>query len=72
VLGKLVEMMITSNPGLAVAGWGVVAAMIFVPQVASLVYGLFGKSIVITAKPSAAVVEAIKQNVQQPTETPKV
>ena len=61
MLGKLVEMMIQANPGLAVAGWAVVAAMIFVPQVASLVYGLFGKSIVITAKPSPAVVEAIKQ-----------
>ena len=71
MIGKLVEMMIQANPGLAVAGWAVVAAMIFIPQVASLVYGLFGKTIVITAKPSAAVIEAIKQN-QQPTETPKV
>lgn len=71
MLGKVVTWMIEQNPGLAVAGWAVLAAMIFVPQVASLVYGLFGKSIVITAKPSPAVVEAIKQ-VQQPTETPKV
>lgn len=53
------------------SGWLVLAAVLLVPQVASFVYGLIGKKIVITAKPSAAVVEAIKQ-VQQPTETPKV
>lgn len=63
MLGKIVDFLVQANPGLAVAGWGVVAAMIFVPQAATLIYGLFGKSIVITAKPSQAVLEAVKQTV---------
>lgn len=66
MLAKLVDMLIQANPGLAVAGWGVVALMVFVPSVAGFVYGLFGKNIVITAKPSAAVIEAVKQIKDEP------
>jgi hypothetical protein len=59
-------MMIQANPGLAVAGWGVVAAMVFLPKVGEFVYGLFGKQIVITPKPSPSVVQAIKEAQQTP------
>lgn len=53
------------------AGWTVVAVMLLWPAAASFIYGLIGKNIVITAKPSASLIEAAKI-IMGKNETPKV
>ncbi len=60
MLGKLLDFF-QVNGWLGLICAGTLVGMLFVPAVASFVYGLVGKQIVISPKPSASVLAAAKQ-----------
>lgn len=63
MLGKLLEFF-QVNGWIGLVCAGVLVGMLFVPTIASFVYGIVGKQIVITPKPSASVLAAAKQAIE--------
>lgn len=63
MLGKLLEFF-QVNGWIGLVCAGVLIGMLFVPAIASFVYGIVGKQIVITPKPSASVLAAAKQAIE--------